>query len=192
MGFEMLTKLSKVRGKRTRERLRRTATYLLNPERKSLSEVTNREKKSHASSLKHPYPYVEEVRELVAPESKYLDDFCLVGENWKNKPDAPILPVFGCNDWKYGFLADYFPEYRVAFAPRKISGFKAKRLISRFACNIGVVAIWGKTESRYFSRYLGKTGIDIWRIEDGFVRSAELGAAHSTPYSLAIDKSGLY
>ena len=30
------------------------------------------------------------------------------------------------------------------------------------------------------------------RIEDGFVRSAKLGAEHATPYSLAFDERGLY
>src|SRR5690606_7911993 len=57
---------------------------------------------------------------------------------------------------------------------------------------IDAVAIWGYTENNIFRRYLKRNSISIWRIEDGFIRSAELGAAHSTPYSLAIDRSGIY
>ncbi|MBW3197559.1 hypothetical protein [Marinobacter nauticus] len=192
MSLNFFKKLTRFRGKRTRERLKRAANYLRTPELKNANNVESREKKRYSSSLKHSYPYVEEIRDLVAPDASYLDDFCLIGDNWQNNPEAPILPIFGCNDWKYGFLAEYFPEYRVAFAPRKVGSFTAIRMIAKFRKKIDAVAIWGYTENNIFRRYLKRNSISIWRIEDGFIRSAELGAAHSTPYSLAIDRSGIY
>lgn len=190
--FDIFRKVSRFRGKRTRDRLKRAASLMLTSEIRDVSNVIGREKKKISASLKHPYPYVEEVREIVAPDLEFLDSYCLVGENWRDKPSAPILPFFGCNDWKYGFLADYFPEHRVAFAPRKISSYRAFKMISELDEPVKQVAIWGYTESAVLRQRLKRKKIKVWRVEDGFIRSAELGAAHSTPYSLAIDTSGIY
>ena len=50
------------------------------------------------------------------------------------------------------------------------------------------IVVWGYTESLILATYL--QGKNIWRLEDGFVRSAALGASHATPYSLVLDKTG--
>jgi len=55
------------------------------------------------------------------------------------------------------------------------------------------LVFWGYNEPWLVSLYARSTkGLQILRAEDGFLRSAELGAAHTTPYSLVFDSRGLY
>lgn len=43
-----------------------------------------------------------------APE--FSDRFYFIGRNWLESPEKPIAIAFGFNDWKWGFIAEYFPE----------------------------------------------------------------------------------
>ncbi|MBL6431052.1 MAG: hypothetical protein HPM95_06820 [Alphaproteobacteria bacterium] len=54
------------------------------------------------------------------------------------------------------------------------------------------IYVWGYTDPRWLARFARKRGIPLIRVEDGFLRSAELGASHATPYSLVFDSKGLY
>ncbi|PXY00351.1 capsular polysaccharide export protein, LipB/KpsS family [Halomonas sp. LBP4] len=147
-------------------------------------------------SKKHPvgdkYPYEVQDPYKVLGEGTGYENLHLVGDNWIDNPEFPIITVIGCNDWKFGFVADYLPDYRVAFLPRKKVGFSAIRFFLRLKIKPSAALVWGYTETSVLSRYLQLANCPIWRIEDGFVRSAELGASHATPYSLVIDKTGLY
>lgn len=116
----------------------------------------------------------------------------LVGDNWLDHPEKPIAIVIGCNDWKFGFIADYLPGYRVAFGSRKMTGVNMVRVISALSFKPVIAVIWGYTEDKWLNRYLKYKKIPIWRCEDGFIRSADLGANGATPYSLVFDKTGLY
>ena len=122
-------------------------------------------------------------------------NFYLVGDNWKDHGiRKPIALLWGFNDWKLGFTSAYLPEYRCAFAPRKyMVGSAFKLLLSlKGQFKPSVFLVWAYTES-FAVRLLSKIyHIPIIRVEDGFIRSAELGASHSTPYSLVFDKSGLH
>ena len=56
----------------------------------------------------------------------------------------------------------------------------------------GDLVVWS---SRCHSNFLEKTkkrGVKVWRMEDGFLRSAGLGSDFNTPYSLVLDCSGIY
>src|SRR5690606_29932596 len=50
----------------------------------------------------------------------------------------------------------------------------------------------GFTEPRMVRWYASIRHIPTFRMEDGFIRSAALGASHATPYSLIVDSKGLY
>lgn len=137
------------------------------------------------------YPYnIYDASLLFGNENTGYEKFYLVGENWLHEKNKPIAIILGCNDWKFGFIADYLKDFRCAFAPRKLNGFKAIRSILKLKMKPSQIIVWGYNENRLLSFYL-KTK-NIWRLEDGFVRSSALGATHSTPYSLVLDKTGFY
>ena len=129
---------------------------------------------------------------ILGEETRYAKTF-LVGENWERTSDAkPIALMYGFNDWKYGFVSSYLKEYRTAFLQRKTNWLKFALLLQRLEIKPGAIIIWG-TSDNWLVRWLANfRKITIYRMEDGFVRSSDLGAAHSTPYSLVLDKTGLY
>lgn len=144
-------------------------------------------------SIEAPYPY-----QTIDPFDVFGEDadrcgFTLVGDNWGDVANPkPIAILFGFNNWKWGFMADYLADYRIAVAPRKIFSLVALFHVRRFPARISTFFFWGFNEPwtiRLFARFCRKRK---FRVEDGFVRSAELGAAHTTPYSLVIDQRGLY
>lgn len=55
-----------------------------------------------------------------------------------------------------------------------------------------VFIVWGMTQPHDLNEYAAKFEIPIIRVEDGFFRSIGLGAQHTLPYSLCIDKLGIY
>lgn len=130
--------------------------------------------------------------EIFGEDTKGFEKLYLVGDNWIENPDKPIAIIIGCNDWKFGFIADYLVDFRCAFGTRKLVGFNMTKVIFNLDIKPEVAVVWGYTETSFLRFYLNKKKIPIWRVEDGFIRSATLGAVHSTPYSLVIDKTGLY
>ncbi|AKJ26825.1 capsular polysaccharide export system protein KpsC [Caldimonas brevitalea] len=48
------------------------------------------------------------------------------------------------------------------------------------------------TESKELLSYAEKRSFPLFRMEDGFIRSSELGAEHTTPLALVLDKTGIY
>ena len=147
-------------------------------------------KKKKLKSEQYPFS-IHDPRLLLGVGSGY-DNFTLVGDNWLVDEDyKPIAILWGFNDWKYGFTADYLPEYRVAFAPRKFAGYYIARALSILKIKPSAFIVWGYTESRFLHRSASRGNIPIFRMEDGFIRSAMLGASHATPYSLILDKTGM-
>lgn len=54
------------------------------------------------------------------------------------------------------------------------------------------IASWGKRGEDQAQLLSQQFGVDVWRVEDGFIRSAGLGSDYSPPASLVIDKLGIY
>ncbi|MCL7748044.1 capsular polysaccharide biosynthesis protein [Halalkalibacter alkaliphilus] len=52
--------------------------------------------------------------------------------------------------------------------------------------------IWGFSEDEEIIQYAKKNNIPVYRMEDGFLRSKGLGAMHTPPFSLCLDKKGMY
>jgi capsular polysaccharide export protein len=143
--------------------------------------------------IKYPYT-VHDPYFIFGKVSKY-DKTYLVGDSWLNQLNPkPIALMLGFNDWKYGFVSAYLPDYRTAFTIRKLGvlGHLGLILLLLSAEKPSAVFVWGYTDN-FFIRILFKLAkLSITRVEDGFVRSSALGASHSTPYSLVFDKTGLY
>ena len=139
------------------------------------------------------YPF-----DIVDPFLVFGDDiascqFTLVGQNWLDKENPkPVAVMWGFNNWKWGFVSEYLKDYRVAFAPRKIFAPRGLNSIKRFPLQPQAFFVWGFTEPSWVRWYAKLKDIKIFRMEDGFLRSSMLGAAHTTPYSLVIDGTGLH
>lgn len=165
------------------------------PERKKLyihfrNRINNFYSKKIPNSENYPYqihdPY------LVFEEGKDYEELFFVGENWlENNSSKPIALMIGFNNWKYGFITDYLKEYRTVYTPRKLSLSTSLSLFKLYP-KPNVIIVWGYTENHFVRRYSIKKDIPLYRMEDGFIRSALLGASHATPYSLILDKKGLY
>lgn len=148
-------------------------------------------KKKLPESENYPYSLIDPFE--VFGEDHPYGDFNLVGEDWKNKNNSkPLAILWGFNNWKLGFVSAYLPEYRTAFAPRKIRGLLALFALKRFPIKPSVFICWGYTESILVRLYAKMLNISILRMEDGFLRSSALGATHSTPYSLLLDSKGMH
>jgi len=52
------------------------------------------------------YPYQIHDPFIVLGEDTGYENLYLVGDNWQDFPEKPIIIVLGCNDWKFGFVAD--------------------------------------------------------------------------------------
>lgn len=155
------------------------------------SKRTNDHWKKKVPKGKEHFYTVHDPYEIFGEGSGY-EKFYLVGDNWTEATDKPIAIAIGFNDWKFGFIADYLPEFRVAFASRKLNNYQLILPIRALSVKPSCAVVWGYNESKMLRRYLNFSKIKIWRAEDGFIRSADLGASGATPYSLVFDKSGLY
>ena len=153
-------------------------------------------KKKKPVSDAYPFTVIDPFE--VFGEDNWFGDFNLVGDAWRDKnSDKPVALLWGFNNWKWGFVSDYLPEYRTAFAPRKILSLKSLWAIKRFPLKPAAFIFWGYTEPwtvRWYAKrwYAKRNAIKIYRMEDGFIRSSSLGATHSTPYSLLMDAKGLH
>ncbi|MBB99118.1 MAG: hypothetical protein CML67_06230 [Rhodobacteraceae bacterium] len=141
---------------------------------------------------KYEYPYTLINPHELSPAPVGLEEMFLVGESWKEPGGKkPIALLVGFNDWKFGFVADFLSDYRCAFAPMKKNYFFFAGVIRAMIEKPKIVYIWGYNEPYFLLSYLKKKNIAYARVEDGFVRSAQLGAIHTTPYSLVFDYSGV-
>lgn len=147
-----------------------------------------RKKKIHAKDYQF---FVHDPYEIFGPNVKF-GDFSLVGDNWINGTDKPVALLWGFNNWKWGFVAEYLKEYRVAFAPRKMLTVASLFAIRRFPLAPRCFIFWGFTETNGVRNFAKRKNIPVFRMEDGFLRSSTLGASHSTPYSLVLDSTGLH
>lgn len=136
------------------------------------------------------YPYAIHDPDLLLGEGSGFESFYLVGNNWLDNITAPIALCYGFNDWKLGFVAEYLSEYRVAFIPRKMRGLRLYSNLRKLELKPECIITWGYTESKMLMFYSKSKKLRFYRMEDGFIRSAELGASHCVPYSLVLDKSG--
>jgi capsular polysaccharide export protein len=98
---------------------------------------------------------------------------------------------FHINDWKQSFLQDCHPEYEFIFVPFSVyrDAEKAARWKSILARHPNAKCfIWGLNVPDFLERLTHSKTF----IEDGFIRSVELGSKHTLPYSLVYDTKTLY
>jgi len=137
------------------------------------------------------YPYNTFDSYKIFGENSGFECFHLVGDNW-NESKKPIAILWGFNNWKFGFVADYLTEYRVAFCSRRMPAIKYLAHYIKMKIKPECFIVWGFTYSTALTAVSKVVKLPIYRMEDGFIRSAALGASHSTPYSLVLDKKGIH
>lgn len=106
------------------------------------------------------------------------------------QPWAKTAWVFNVAKWKRPLLKKYFPFYRLRYVPLKDSVYERHRAISMSVNPVFIV--WGMIQPDDLTEYAEEFNIPIVRLEDGFFRSMGLGSEHNPPYSLCIDKTGIY
>lgn len=116
--------------------------------------------------------------------------FDLVGENWLAHEGKPIAVMIGFNPWKREFVSKYLPEYRTAYARGQSSGKQLERLCESVDGLSFIV--WGMNSEPELEDLAARRNIPLFRMEDGFIRSAELGSRHTTALSLVLDSRGIY
>lgn len=107
--------------------------------------------------------------------------------NFARKHRAPQVFV-GMRLWKRGFLRRFFRN--AAKAPLFIDDpTKAIAAATRDGAD---VLVWSGKETEELAQGCADKGLTVYRVEDGFLRSAGLGAALTEPVSLALDDLGIY
>lgn len=105
----------------------------------------------------------------------------------------PPLYVFGFSRWKT-FIRDWFPDNDVIFAPTKINSLEFflywRWLILRHPR--AEVLTWQYNGPKPLKGFCLKYGISFSHVEDGFIRSLNLGALRVPPLSLAFDRQDMY
>ena len=101
------------------------------------------------------------------------------------KPKA-ILVSF--SPWKREFVKKFIPEYNIGFIYKR---FNTEPVFNWLSEQDIPLIIWGYQERDFMRPHLNKFDT-IYRMEDGFLRSKQLGAMHTPPYSLVLDSQDLY
>lgn len=112
-----------------------------------------------------------------------------IGQNWKTQ-DKPVAFMFGFNPWKREHMSKFFAEYRTAYVFGKANIDALKEAFDSEPEKIFIV--WGFKEPEEVLAYAEENNVTLYRVEDGFVRSVGLGAAHTLPLSIAADSRTLY
>jgi len=102
---------------------------------------------------------------------------------------------FGFSRWKHTFIKSFISELKennkIFINP--LSGknnleYALKRGLDRES----KIYIWGRKSFIDVETYAKKHKIDIYRVEDGFLRSVGLGSDLTQPYSQVVDSRGIY
>jgi capsule polysaccharide export protein KpsC/LpsZ len=115
-----------------------------------------------------------------------------VASSTQNIQKVPTF-VIGFSPWK-GYLREWFPERELLFLPRFISSYEFKKRYWKYilADERSEVFIWGIKASSGILKLLKENNVKKHHIEDGFIRSIQLGSTRTPPYSLTIDSKTPY
>ena len=106
---------------------------------------------------------------------------------FRRKHKKPQIFV-GMRLWKRGFLKRFFKD--ASKAPLFIDDPEnAAKAAARDGAD---VLVWSGKETVELANCCARENVTLYRVEDGFLRSADLGAALIEPVSLALDDLGIY
>lgn len=104
------------------------------------------------------------------------------------RENAGTLFCFGFTFWKRNYIRRFLhaPGNRLVFVWKKQSA-----LSRGFDDDCHIVA-WGERAMQEAVALSAASGVPVWRVEDGFIRSVGLGSDYTPPLSLVLDKRGIY
>jgi len=112
----------------------------------------------------------------------------------KKKFDKNTIFVIGFSTWK-SYLRKYFPDNRLVFLPKNINKVEFDALYKVKITSLKKyvqVFVWGYKAPDYLLSFLKQNDISVKYVEDGFIRSVNLGATKTPPMSLCLDSKGAY
>ena len=103
-----------------------------------------------------------------------------------------IAACAGMSLWKRRRIAELF-----ATAPGHPPFIRRPAALRRLASRKGGaptrgVAVWATRMPEGLEEMAGQTGLEVWRVEDGFIRSVGLGSGLQVPCSIFLDRRGIY
>lgn len=117
-------------------------------------------------------------------------NFFMLNANNNNKS---TLIFIGFMSWKYDIIKQYFTEYNCVFIkpihPTSTEILKTMKEVE----NLEGFVLWGyRVSYQKIEQICKKRNLKSYFMEDGFIRSVNLGSNYSTPYSMIIDSKGVY
>jgi len=102
---------------------------------------------------------------------------------------------FGFSYWKHQFVQPFFPQLdkkEICFVNPFLKKNYFRLAVKKGLDKEATVYIWGKKEFPLVEAYAKEHGLELYRVEDGFIRSVGLGSDLTQPYSLVVDSRGIY
>ncbi|MEA3491834.1 MAG: capsular polysaccharide biosynthesis protein [Campylobacterota bacterium] len=111
----------------------------------------------------------------------------------RDKPIRKTAYCFGFSPWKHTYMVPFMRNMQsIKFINPLFSKTALDMAIKKGLNRESHIYIWGKKAFEDVERYAKESEIDIYRVEDGFIRSVGLGSDLTRPYSLVIDHRGIY
>ncbi len=102
---------------------------------------------------------------------------------------------FGFSHWKHKFMIPFFNTLdakSIVFINPFFKQNYFKLAIKSGLDTNSAIYIWGKKSFPLVEEFATKHNLNLYRVEDGFIRSVGLGSDLTQPYSLVIDSQGIY
>lgn len=111
-----------------------------------------------------------------------------------------VLRTSGCvvafhmKAWKHPFLRQFFPRKQFHFVDFHLTERKFRRNVLPLLSGMPrpVVFVWSNNLPTFALDAIRDLRLQVFHIEDGFIRSLEGRAGYSTPFSLSIDRQRPY
>lgn len=133
---------------------------------------------------------MRKIRKLLKILKPFFNDSKLIKKITKKEIDK-IAIFIGFSTWKK-YIRNYFKEYEILFVDKNIDVKTLSSILIKYGKYDISVFIWGYKISDENVRLLKNKNIKINYVEDGFIRSVELGATKCPPLSLCIDNKAAY
>lgn len=108
----------------------------------------------------------------------------------KSTEDSVVAFVFNVGKWKKPYVKPYLAEFNTIFIPNTKTLGLLTLVFRRSAKKVFI--IWGFKNDDDICKYAKEHNVPVYRMEDGFIRSIGLGSMHTPPFSLCLDKRGMY
>ncbi len=147
----------------------------------------------------NPYAFFRDAVKKKRPKagSDSSSSFELI-RNSSQIPD-PALPnayIIGFGEHKRSFYAGELSGYNAYSVDLPVARQLAMPIGKMFKnVDFGendILVVWGKKDPKGLGAFAKARSIPLHRVEDGFIRSVDLGGLHSTPLSYVYDRTGIY